>query len=336
MKIDASILETIAKLYKTTPHSLIPLPGGHFSFVYEYHINKCPYILRITPPNDDINLRSMQSALTWMAFLARHNGPVTRPIPSCNGKLIERIAKGHRVYLAVSFEKASGELAEGMALSNWNDELFQELGRTLGKTHRIAQTYIPPSSEFLRLNWDEPTNCFNPISALVDAESFILEKRDQILKSVGSLPREKGDYGLTHLDLHFGNFFVDLARKKITFFDFDDCGYGWYAMDIAMLLFDVLVVYGGSQPERFGERFLQNLLLGYRREKAFNSFWVKQLPNFLKLVEIGVYAMLYRTYDPASADEWVKKFMPGRKERIEQEIAYVNLNFDEISRMSDL
>ena len=138
MKINASILETIAQCYKLNARDLTPLPGGHFSYVYEYSCENCPCILRITPPNADVDLRSMQSSLTWMAFLAEHKGPVTRPINSSNDRLIEKVVKGHQVYLAVSFEKASGELAEEMALSDWNDDLFQELGRTLGNPMSLA------------------------------------------------------------------------------------------------------------------------------------------------------------------------------------------------------
>jgi hypothetical protein len=37
--------------------------------------------------------------------------------------------------------------------------------------------------------------------------------------------------------------------------------------------------------------------------------------------------MLYQAYDPAKADEWVSKFMPGRRERIEQDVPHVDLDF---------
>lgn len=37
-----------------------------------------------------------------------------------------------------------------------------------------------------------------------------------------------------------------IPNKEITIFDFDDCVYGWFVMDIATLLFDILVVYQGA------------------------------------------------------------------------------------------
>lgn len=95
-----------------------------------------------------------------------------------------------------------------------------------------------------------------------------------------------------------------------------------------MLLFDVLVVYAGLDRARFGAHFLEHLLKGYHSQKPISQFWISQLPHFLKLLEIGVYVMLCRSYDSATADEWVSKFMPGRQQRIEQGVPYVDLDFE--------
>jgi Ser/Thr protein kinase RdoA (MazF antagonist) len=35
--------------------------------------------------------------------------------------------------------------------------------------------------------------------------------------------RSRNSYGLAHMDLHFGNFFVDMGQQRIQLFDFDDC-----------------------------------------------------------------------------------------------------------------
>ena len=102
---------------------------------------------------------------------------------------------------------------------------------------------------------------------------------------------------LTHMDLHFGNFFVGIHSQRVTLFDFDDCAYGWYIMDIAMLLFDVLVVYDQPDHQQFGQRFLTNVLRGYIPSMPDSAFWVEQLPLFLKLLEISLFITLYRGDD---------------------------------------
>jgi Ser/Thr protein kinase RdoA (MazF antagonist) len=320
-------LDSIAKLYGVTVSQLQPMAGGHFAHVYEYATPHANYILRITPPDQDVDPSSTRAILEWLAYLSAHGGPVPRPIRSQNNNLMELMEHEGQVHIAVAFEKASGRLAEGMSPDDWSNELSHALGCSLGICHRIAQTYIPARVEFKRLEWDSGGSCFNPKELLIGADAIILEKRAQALSIIQSLPKDRDSYGLVHMDLHFGNFFVDMAQQSIQFFDFDDCAYGWYVMDIAMLLFDMLVVYNGLDQQEFGERFLEHVLRGYQSQKPITRFWIRQLPHFLKLLEIGVYVMLYRTYDPSTADAWVSKFMPGRQERIEEDVPYADLDF---------
>lgn len=326
MTIHPMLLESIAGLYGISSTHLHPLSGGHFSYVYEYAGGRRPFILRITPPNSEVDLSAMQGILEWLAFLTAHDGPVPRLILSNNNNALEVVDFQDEKYLASAFEKAPGALAETIALPDWNDTLLQSLGRSLGYCHRLAQIYTPPSPELARPAWDETVNCFNPIDVLDDLDPIMIERRSQVLAFIRELPHDCSNYGLSHLDLHLGNLFVDAAQQRVSFFDFDDCGYGWHVMDLAMLLFDALVVYDGPDRDRFGERFLENVLRGYTTEMPVSQFWIGQLSHFMKLLEIGVYAMVFQDYDPETADSWVGKFMPGRRELIEQGIAYTDLD----------
>jgi hypothetical protein len=51
---------------------------------------------------------------------------------------------------------------------------------------------------------------------------------------------------------------------------------------------------------------------------------------FLKLLEIGIYTQVYRFYDPHDADPWVEKFMADRKDRIEHDVPYLEMDFEGI------
>jgi Ser/Thr protein kinase RdoA (MazF antagonist) len=327
--MDTSTLNIIAACYGIAVSELTALPGGHLALVYGFNNQGRNCILRITPPNPDVNLSSTRKMLEWLAFLAERGGPVSRPIRSVQGNLIESVEYETQVYFSTAFEKAPGVLAEDMQLEEWSDVQFQLLGRAIGSCHRIACQYTPCQAS-MRSAWDQGINCFNPLEELVGADAMLLEKRRLLLEAITKLPVNPECYGLAHLDLHFGNFFVDVSNSQITLFDFDDCAYGWYLMDLAMLLFDVLVVYGGSDREEFGERFLEHLLRGYLSQKSISSFWTAQFPLFLKLLEIDLYIMLYRVCDPADLEEWGGKFMPGRRQRIEQDIPYVDLDFTKI------
>jgi hypothetical protein len=50
----------IAGLYNTTPGQLKMVDGGHFSTVFEYKQKGKGRILRVTPPNPDIDLAAMR------------------------------------------------------------------------------------------------------------------------------------------------------------------------------------------------------------------------------------------------------------------------------------
>src|SRR4030042_5604443 len=101
-------------------------------------------------------------------------------------------------------------------------------------------------------------------------------------------------------------------------------------MDIAMALFDVLVLYNATnetENRHFAQRFIGNYLSGYRQENDLSQFWQNQLPHFLKLKELCIYATLIGHSDVALPDTWVGRFMRGRTERVANDIPYVDIDF---------
>jgi len=323
-----TLLDRAANLYGLPASILRPVRGGHFSRAYGYTRHEKSYIFRITPPNDDINLARMLTVLDWMDFLTEHGAPVPRLVRSQQGSLLEVLEQDDGEYLVVMSEAAPGVLSEEFPLDRWNDYLFSCLGRSVGKMHALAKGYTPPRGDFPRPVWHTAGQSYTPPPEDDPAQSTIRQKRLDVIRYLQTLPRDLAGYGITHADLHFGNFFVDAATDTITIFDFDDCAYGWYILDIAMLLHDVLVLYAGADREAFAARFLRALLQGYRQEKLLDPFWIRQMPYFLKLLEGQLYQMVYRFYEAGDADGWVSKFMPGRKARIENDVPYIALDFE--------
>ena len=260
-----------------------------------------------------------------MAYLADHGAFVPEPLPSQNGDLVEVIPSPDGNWLAVAFTRAEGILSEELSLDQWDDGQFQVLGKSIGKMHAIARGYAL-SKEMTYPDWKNGGNLF---SHELQNAFGLKEKQSFVLEQIRSLRKTADAYGLIHCDLHFGNFFLDVPEQKITLIDFDDCAYGWFVMDIAVLLFDVLVLHTGSGKKEYGRHFLRNFLTGYLTENPLSHFWLEQLPLFLKLLEINVYDMVASS-DPDKADEWVMKFMTGRKERLENDLPYIDLDFEEL------
>ncbi len=315
-------LAIAAKLYDVSEAELQPLRGGHFAEVYGFKRDERDFILRLSPPNDDVNLTAQKSILAWMSHLAKHGAFVPAPLPSQNGNLIEVISSAKGEWLAVAYTRAEGVLSEEIPLDGWDDSQFQALGRSIGKIHAVARDYAPLNG-LSYPDWEAGGNLFN---RQIENELWLKEKQARLLEQIHALPKPTDAYGLIHADLHFGNFFVDVHRQIITLIDFDDCAYGWFVMDIAVLLFDILVLYTGKDKGEYGSNFLRFFLTGYLAENPMSLFWLKQLPLFLKLLEINVYDLVARFF-PDDADEWVMKFMPGRKERLEKDTPYVELDF---------
>jgi Ser/Thr protein kinase RdoA (MazF antagonist) len=325
--LNKNVLKYAAECYGISTTQLQYLRGGHLNHVYGFTKDAKNYVLRITPPHNEVDIQALRAILQWMHYLATHGASVPRPIVSRHNQLIESVNSYGKSYLIVVFEKARGILSEELSFNQWNDELYQNLGRAVGKMHALAKRYIPPHNSFRRPDWDSMGNCFNTQHNLDASRVVMHAQRKSTLKHIHTLPKDIDSYGLIHADLHFANFFVDLKKKTITIFDFDDCVYGWYVMDIAMLLFDVLVLYPGSDKEEFAIRFMKSLLTGYLTHNNITSFWMNQLPFFLKLLEIEIYAMVFKSYDPTDCDSWIGKFMPNRKQRIEADLPYVNVDF---------
>ena len=320
-----TLLAQAADRFGVAASQLSPLTGGNFAQVYEWTRAGQGCVLKIAPTAGENDLQSQRAMLDWLAFLAAHEAPVMRPIQSPQGNLIETMEHEGRTYLVSASEKIAGVRAEVLPLSQWDADLILALGRAIGRCHAVAQAYIPSDQSLKRPDWQQAVNCFNPLDDLATAEVFVVARRAQILKVIDALPRDQESYGLAHLDIHFANFIVDSERGGVMLIDFDDCAYGWYAMDVAMLLFDMKVVYTDQAQAMPVSHFLEFLLKGYRAEKDFPAFWVAQLPAFLKLLEIGLYAMLAPDYDPLTCqDGWVSKFMPGRARRIREDVPYLD------------
>jgi Ser/Thr protein kinase RdoA (MazF antagonist) len=92
-------------------------------------------------------------------------------------------------------------------------------------------------------------------------------------------------------------------------------------------------VYGQPDPRAFAQEFMCHFLQGYARENRIDAVWLKEIPYFLKLREIDLYAIIHRSFDVNNLDDpWVAGFMRGRKERIENDVPYLDLDFESLAR----
>jgi len=325
--MDPHLLSSACGLYNTSPDLLIPLSGGHTNAVYQFPLGKKSAILRIGV--EDCPREQTLGMLEWVRFLSDEGAPVTAPLPSINDRLLENLKYYGTRYTLTAFERADGTLAENVPPSEWTNELFSTIGMAAGKLHTVSKRYQPSRPDLTRPQWFDSYEIREATNLLAVSPDPAREKLANLIVELRRLPTSPIDFGLIHDDLHFANFLIH-PGGSVTIIDFDDCGYGWFATDVAMALFDVLVLYNApneSESQHFARRFINNYLSGYRQENDLSLFWQSQLPCFLKLKELCIYATLIGHSDTALPDTWVGRFMRGRSNRIANDLPYVDIDF---------
>ncbi len=292
----------------------IRLLDGFESFMFEFIRDGAAYILRLghsrrrTP---DL----IRGEVDWINYLADGGAGVAKAVLSANGQLVELIPDGRNdFFLATAFTKAPGGSA--WRIGQWAEPLFVNYGRLLGRIHRLSQSYRPADPAWQRPHWDDPLNLI--AHDTLEADDTLLGQRYRdVLAHLQALPRTPDGYGMIHQDAHGGNFFVD-ENGRITLFDFDDCCYGHFAYDLAMVLFYALT--NRDDVETFAPAFWQPFWRGYQQENALDPAWLAEIHPFMKLREIELYTILMRDYGPEALadDSWASKYLHGRLSRIEQ------------------
>jgi Ser/Thr protein kinase RdoA (MazF antagonist) len=175
------------------------------------------------------------SELAWLTALQDLPGlKAVRPIPGAQGLVTEIDA-----HFLVAFAPIEGqELQPGDDLARW----FAPLGEITARLHLHARQWTPPKG-FTRKRWDVETILGpNPHwghwrqaqgldrqgEALLDRATTVLADR---LNAYGTDPES---FGLIHADLRLANLMVQ--GDRLTAIDFDDCGFGWWAYDLAAAL----------------------------------------------------------------------------------------------------
>jgi amicoumacin kinase len=311
----AGILEEAMQRYGIEAERIRTLDAFE-SYIYEYERDDGNYILRISHSFRRC-AELIAGEVDWINYLADNGVPAARAVTSLSGKLVEAVADGQGEYfLVTAFVRADGQKAWDI----WSPEIYQSYGRLLGSMHALAQNYQPADVTWKRPEWDDDSMEFVD-HYLPESEMLVKQKYRLLCDHLHALPKDPTTYGIIHQDAHPSNFVVD-ERGKITLFDFDEAAYSWYVNDIAIALF--YSVMGEPDPVAFTKEFMTRFLSGYRQVYALEDRLLQEIPVFLKMREIELYAVMHRDFDVKNIDDaWCASFMQGRKERIERDEPFI-------------
>jgi amicoumacin kinase len=305
----------------------IELLDGFESFIYKFQRPDGQFILRIghsSRRSPDL----IWGEVDWINYLAAGGTSVARAILSKNGNLVEPVGDGQGgEFLCTAFVHALGKEVRREQI---DDRLVINYGRLVGRMHALAKAYHVSNPAWMRYAWDAPEN--NTAERQMPAkEALALQKYREVLAHLQSLPREADGYGMIHQDAHLGNAFVDDCQQ-LTLFDFDDCVYGHFIYDIAMVLF--YVANGQPDPAAYTGWFMPLFLSAYRQENRLDPAWLAELPHFMKLREIDLFAAIHFSFQDGDHpdDAWCARYMKGRRERIEGDVPFINYDWAALAR----
>ena len=324
-RFDDRILEEVSERYGIDIDKLEKLDGFE-SYIFKYTLNSAGFILRIAH-----SLRRseklIQAEVNWIRYLASSGVSVADAIPSTKGKLVESVSDGHGgSFLATAFKELEGKPPWAFG---WSSELFTEYGALMGRLHSLAKLYIPADLSIQRPLWNSPEMNDDVLINLPGNQPDARRRYEEIISHLASLPVDKDSFGLIHFDAHGGNMLVD-ETGKINLFDFDDCNRNWFVNDLAIVLF--YMVTNAENPEDIASEFLPPFLKGYSGENNLDRKWLAEIPAFLRMREIDLYAVIHRSFDVNDLSGWCGQFMQGRRERIENGVPYLNLDFSTFAK----
>lgn len=300
--------------------------GDFENYVFEGYRDGKPYILRLTHSSHRSG-EEIASELDWMRHLFTYGISVPEVFPSKNGRFVEPVAAGNgSVFYGCLYSKAKGE-AVSVRSEKFDERLFRLWGETTALMHQATKSYRPLDNIKKRNSWDQDE--LLEVEKYYPADDFqLVENARELIKNLSKLPQNLDTYGLIHTDIHSGNFFFD--GEKIHVFDFDDACYHWFASDIAIPLFySVFYKIPPNQQEdrqQFADRFMTAFIEGYEKANKLPAGWKEQIPLFLMLRDIVVYAVLHKKIAPEDRGERLLAMMEEIGDRIRNKKPIVNVN----------
>lgn len=219
------------------------------------------YILRVSHAHwrsgDEVEFE-----MQLLEFLHQQNIPVAYPLRTQAGTLMIPLNAPEGSRYATLFTYAPGQIP----LGDFNQAQSLKLGEIVAKLHQTSHHFQPSvSRQDLTLDYllDDSLELILPQLPNVAAIEYLCQTRDRLHQQLATLPKTFPFWVVCWGDPHSGNVHFTPDQQP-TLFDFDQCGYGWRAFDVAKFL-QMAVCSGMSYVVR--DAFLQ----GYQANQVLTD-----------------------------------------------------------------
>ncbi|MEZ4681747.1 MAG: phosphotransferase [Caldilineaceae bacterium] len=235
------------------------------------------YLRVYHPHRHDRN--SVEAELVWLDTLARAGLPVPKPRTTLDGAYLwQTTSPSDRPYLVSLTAWIAGVILPG---AERTAQHYMAVGTLLGQLHRYTTQWQPP------IGFQRPLRCCRHLRSAggdgADSRGCVAERRgelrtdleaarDRLIDAEGAIGQTPQTYGLIHGDPSFGNLlFCETAPALI---DFDDCGFGFYTYDLA-------VVLAGAWGKADYHENRQALLAGYEAIRPLETRERAAIPTMM-------------------------------------------------------
>ena len=255
------------------------LSGG--GDVYLVDAERGSYVLRLYRAGDRSD-GEVAYELAAVRHLARRGVPVAAPVRRADGAWFRALAAPEGPRQAVLFAAAPGREA-------FDRPGYARLyGRSVAAVHAAAADFRSAHPRFrldLAVLLERPLARLAPLLADRPADwRYLLDLAARL--RAGLAARSAGlDWGFCHGDVLGSNAHLDgdTATGTLTHFDFDDCGPGWRAYDLATYRW----ITAWRTPESAAARWAE-YLDGYRAQRPIGAADLAAVPLFVALREFWV------------------------------------------------
>lgn len=220
------------------------------------------------------SLSDISYEIDVLNYLSNQGILISKPLPCKDGRFIQTLHAPEGTRYIALFTYAVGK---ELSYEKEAETKAFNYGKTVAKIHNAVQNFTSQHDRFpLDLDHliDTPLKSIGPMLSHREEDwDYLQELADKIRHQLSELPSDALEQGFCHGDFHGGNAHV-ANDETITFFDFDCCGWGWRAYDIAVFRWGARL---GEKEKEGWEPFLR----GYTEERSLHDIDLQAIPLFI-------------------------------------------------------
>jgi Ser/Thr protein kinase RdoA (MazF antagonist) len=195
---------------------------------------------------------------------------VSHPIRRRDGDVLGTIRAPEGIRYLTLFSYATGK-----PVIPFDPEHCQILGERVAKLHLAANQFVTNHSRYhldLGILLDQPMQLIERYigDERKDDLRFLVELSEQLREHILALALPGDGYGIIHADINEANVHFG-SDDSVILFDFDHCGYGWRAYEIAVSL--------TGEPVENQAAFLR----GYQTTRKLCQGEIEAIPVFVRI-----------------------------------------------------